>query len=134
MFCTGTDSDERPLFFECELNLKLNGTSFGQESIFWISNLNVVSYKDQLNIKLNLHPQLENRYKLKSNIQFIQNNQFEVFSIHFDGSLEEYGLGIKSHNCWSKLIIFFSNLKKNNLKQKKTHRKVVKTLAKLKVF
>ncbi|RNA11574.1 hypothetical protein BpHYR1_024906 [Brachionus plicatilis] len=131
LFCSGIDDQEEQVFVECESILKLNGTSFSLDNAFWISTMKLGYLNDQINLKFNLHAQIENKHKLKSNIQFIDNNHFEIFSLHLSDRSDENGIAVKEPKCFSKITKFFSILKRNDLSEKHRQRKSVRTLAKI---
>ena len=134
LICSGMNKEKKTTKIECEAELKLNGTSFNHFNTFWMSNLKLIETDDQLNFKFDLHPQDENKFSLKDYFQFVDDEKIEIFSVHLSGSLNENGISIKNKYCWYELMIFFLNLKHNNLDTIKNEKNSVKTISKIVLF
>ena len=83
--------------------------------------------------KFNLHAQMDNKFKLKNNIQFGEMNGIEVFSLHLKDNLDDFGIGVRDSGCWSDMLRFFMTLKENPL-DGPVFKNELKTVAKLTIL
>ncbi|CAF0787433.1 unnamed protein product [Brachionus calyciflorus] len=102
LFCSGNDSQNTKINFECSASLNLNQTNYEKLNHFLIGYIQIKSNEPS---------------KLKLNIYTMDKKESNI-SIHLKkDDLNEDGIDINDQSCWSKMIEFFIHSTQNKLWQ-----------------